>query len=212
MKTVFIYSESDPRTGKICYIGKTNDIRYRHRSHVSSAARGEKSHKGIWIRELLALGLVPEIEIIDEVPVEEWEFWEREYIKVYRLIGLKLVNSTDGGGGKPDGRFDSEQTRAKKSAARKGNKNPNFGKPMTEAQKEKIRTTLTGRRATPEARKNMSVSRMGNKSHTGRTFSEEHLQNLGKSQTGRRHSEATKLKMAESGRQRWARRKAQNGV
>ena len=39
------------------------------------------------------------LEIIDEIPTKEWEFWERYYISLFRSWGFGLINKNNGGGG-----------------------------------------------------------------------------------------------------------------
>lgn len=96
MKTVFIYALKDPRDGAVRYIGKAKDPRYRFRAHLGSEPGTHKAH---WIRQLKDLELIPSMEILDEVPESQWEFFERAYIKVYRESGAALTNITDGGDG-----------------------------------------------------------------------------------------------------------------
>lgn len=43
------------------------------------------------------MGLKPIIEIIDEVPVSEWEFWEIYWISQFKTWGFDLTNGTEGG-------------------------------------------------------------------------------------------------------------------
>ena len=43
------------------------------------------------------------LEIIDEVPINEWKFWEMWYIELYKSWGFKLINKSKGGGGGVNG-------------------------------------------------------------------------------------------------------------
>jgi len=45
------------------------------------------------------------IEIIDEVPTSEWEFWEKHYISLFKSWGFELINKNIGGGGPQGGYF-----------------------------------------------------------------------------------------------------------
>jgi hypothetical protein len=66
-------------------------------------------------------GLKPIEEVIDEVPIEEWQFWEQHYISLYKSWGFNLVNWTIGGeGGGMKGKKHSAETRRKQSESRKG--------------------------------------------------------------------------------------------
>lgn len=98
METTFIYTMSDPITGEVRYIGKANDIYSRFRGHLNEK-RDIHTHKQRWIRQLRDRGLKPVIEIVDEVPIDEWRFWEHWWYLVFRSWGFSLVNSTSGGDG-----------------------------------------------------------------------------------------------------------------
>lgn len=75
MTTTFIYSLAHPLTDEIRYVGKANDIKDRFRSHLHAK---DYSHKSSWVKSLKNDGLIPKIEILDEVPMSEWEFWEKQ--------------------------------------------------------------------------------------------------------------------------------------
>jgi len=71
---VFIYCLSDG-SGNIRYIGKTKKyLKQRLYSHIKECNTTRKSHKINWIKSLLNKGVRPIIEVIDEVPEEDWEF------------------------------------------------------------------------------------------------------------------------------------------
>lgn len=100
MKTVFIYALKDPRDGAVRYIGKAKDPKRRLYLHLREAKKGKiKTHKNYWVGLLLSLGETPEMELLDQVPDFQQNFFERAYIKVYRELGTKLTNLTDGGDG-----------------------------------------------------------------------------------------------------------------
>lgn len=167
MKTVFIYALNDPirqHLGKTRYIGKSEDPYARYDHHLI-ACRKEKNHKSNWIRSLLMAGQAPVLEILDEVPEMEWQVWEREWIRLYRALGFRLTNGTDGGEGlfNPSaetrakisasqsgekcrlfGHRLSSEVRAKMSQARLGEKNPNFGKSPSAATRAKQRAAQCG--------------------------------------------------------------------
>lgn len=141
MNTTFIYSLEDPITGQIRYVGKSNNIKKRLVQHRFD---NHKSYKTNWIKSLKDNNLEPILNIIDEVPKEEWSFWEKHYISLYKSWGFKLTNGTDGGdgchGGKPSwnsgkkglnawnkGISPSIETRNKISLKLKGNKPWNTG-------------------------------------------------------------------------------------
>lgn len=95
MPTTLIYTLSDPRTGLVRYVGKTRDPKARIRNHMN---KREHNHNGNWIESLRKLGLEPEVIFIDEVPTEEWSFWEQHWIQVFLGWGFPLTNMNSGGG------------------------------------------------------------------------------------------------------------------
>ena len=94
--TTFIYGLSDPISGMVRYIGKTNNPRQRYNKHLLAY---ENNHKASWIKSLKMNGLLPGMEIIDEVSKKDWQKKEIEYIKLFKACGAKLVNGTLGGEG-----------------------------------------------------------------------------------------------------------------
>lgn len=147
VKTAFIYTLNDPETGEIRYLGKLDsNPRKRLREHISES-RTKEHYRACWIRSLAARGLKPTLELLDEVPFADWVFWEREYIRVFRAIGIRLVNGTDGGEGCGSGEnhpsFGYKHTPEaieKISAASTGKNNPMYGKP----------SPMLGKKASPE--------------------------------------------------------------
>jgi hypothetical protein len=97
MKT-FIYGLCDPDTNEIRYIGKSNSPKKRILDHIYSC-NDSITHKNNWIKSLLREGKKPTLQIIDEVPIVDWQMWEAFYIKKYREEGHNLTNHSDGGNG-----------------------------------------------------------------------------------------------------------------
>lgn len=93
MTTTFIYTLADPRTNLIRYVGKTDAPASRAKSHL----RRDRSIKAKWIQSLVSAGVHPVLEILDEVPFEEWMLWEQYWITVMRGWGFDLVNGDNGG-------------------------------------------------------------------------------------------------------------------
>ena len=134
MNTTIIYILIDPSTNEIRYIGKTNNLKQRLKNHLN-ACRDKNTHKRNWINKLKTKGFKPEIEIIDEVSINEWKYWEIFWISYYKSIGCNLLNYTIGG----DGLSSGNQTSFKK-----GDKPWNTGIACTHDRKSKIKKTLTG--------------------------------------------------------------------
>lgn len=146
MKTCFIYALSDPRTNKMRYVGWCLNMKQRLSQHISC----EKDHtrKCRWVAALRAVGMKPTMELLAEVPLEEWAEAERVWIKFFRDIGADLTNGTNGGDGTP-GRINSLAHRRRISEANRG----------------KIHTAKT--------RAKVSASLLGNKRCVGRICSAE---------------------------------------
>lgn len=178
MKTTFIYALNDPISGKCRYIGKSDAPKKRVKGHLSRAKQ-LKTHRDAWISGLLKVGLRPVVEILDEVPEYQWEFWEREYIRVFTAIGFDLTNHTEGGDAPPN--LAGYKYPKETYDSRRGVGNPNFGNPgnnsswnaglklppHTKEHKAKISAGLLksggrrGQKASPETRALLSKSLLG---------------------------------------------------
>ena len=172
MKTTFIYALKEPDTGKIRYVGKSNNPKKRLEAHLGRS-KHTGCHREVWISSLKNRGLKPTIEILDEVPKDCWQQWESAWIQFYLEQGCDLTNATLGGEGRDcTGRVISEETRKKISntllghPGMVGDKNPFFGKKHTEETLVKIRIARAkqppawlGKKIPPEIRKKMSDSR-----------------------------------------------------
>jgi len=99
MKTIIIYTLTDPITKEVRYVGKTTDISKRFNKHINESRKSTTSHKKAWIKSLLKKNLKPEIEIIDVVNSSDWGFWEKYCIEQIRAWGFRLTNETSGGDG-----------------------------------------------------------------------------------------------------------------
>lgn len=97
-ETVFIYTLSDPNTGLVRYVGKTDNLKRRYNEHFKNA-RLCKTHVQCWIHGLRNKGERPEMDCIDTVLMGEFKFWEQYYISLYKSWGFDLTNLTIGGDG-----------------------------------------------------------------------------------------------------------------
>lgn len=148
IKTTFIYVLNDPRTNQIRYVGKADDPLERWKKHCSQLK--QKSHKVHWIRELKSLGLTPELEVLESVPYDQWEEIEREYIRVFRMVGIQLTNTTDGGDCPPTSKFwlgkkRSVDTKDKISRSLLGKTGPWKGKKRGSPSKDTLRKMSASR-------------------------------------------------------------------
>lgn len=98
-RRVKIYVLKDPRTNIVRYVGKTSQtLRRRLTGHLSD--RGV-NYRTAWLNSLQSQGLIPIIELIDEVDEVEWAVAEQKWISFYRSTSDCLVNLTDGGDHNP---------------------------------------------------------------------------------------------------------------
>lgn len=139
IENVFIYTISDPITNSVRYIGKTIDIKNRLRDHIKRS-KNNKTHKDKWISSLIKQGHKPVILILDIVNKEDWIFWEKFYISLFKGWGFNLVNHTEGGDG---GSFikHTEETKLKISKSHLGKKR----QPFTEEHKKNISKSKMGK-------------------------------------------------------------------
>lgn len=119
MKT-FIYSLSHPVTGEVRYIGKSNNPKNRLRDHLCVNRKHGASHCKAWIKSLNSIGIVPAMDILDEVDYKEWEFWEQYWISQFKSWGFNLTNHQKGGGAGNDFTKFSEETKLKMRNAQLG--------------------------------------------------------------------------------------------
>jgi hypothetical protein len=104
------------------YVGKSNRIQGRIPSH----------------RKKFGSDIV--IEILDDVSLHEWKFWECFWIEQFKQWGYVLSNKNNGGGGATKQNFSPIRSQ-KISKARLGKPMPHKGKKFTEEHKEKIKST-----------------------------------------------------------------------
>lgn len=129
MKTTFIYTLCHPITKEVRYVGKANNIKQRLYSHIKEINK-YSSHKNNWIKSLINEGLKPEITVLDEIPFDDWIYWEKYWITQFKQWGFNLTNLSEGGMG-PIGVKHSVKTRAKMGKSR-------LGIPLTPEHKAKI--------------------------------------------------------------------------
>lgn len=136
MLETIIYTLADPRTPEnIRYIGKTMDcLNNRLSKHIYESRKGAKHHRACWIRSLLKENIKPQIKILDIIQ-EEWSFWEKHYISLYKSWGFNLVNNSEGGEGTV-GFKHSEETKKYLSEYNLGRPSVNKGKNFSEKTKQ----------------------------------------------------------------------------
>ena len=192
-RSVTIYGLRDPRTDGIRYIGKTVvSPNTRLRQHINNAnrkkARGERTnHKDNWVLSLVAVGLEPQLTVLETVPPEgDWAEVEIRWI----AATPGLTNDALGGQG-PHGFKWSDETRAKLSATRK----TIVGWHHSEETKRKIGEAQKGKICPPMSE---GTKQKISASSKGREFTDEHKQRISEGLKGRVLSEESKAKISTS--------------
>ncbi len=99
-----IYGLFDPATQELRYVGKTIGSPFKRLllGHLKEARTSPKiTHKLNWLRSLLKLELIPEVEVLEgniygEEQLNEAEIW---HIAYWKSLGCRLTNGTPGGDG-----------------------------------------------------------------------------------------------------------------
>lgn len=181
ISTTFIYTLTDPTTGLVRYVGKSDVPKKRIQSHIREARVrvDRRDYKNNWIRSLLNENKLPVLEIIDEVPKSEWSQWELHWYFQLKQWGFDLTNDS-----KYLGIGSTE---------------------LTEIQKQKIVNKNTGRKFTESHKTNLSIACKKKeltdntierfcKFWKGKKQSKEHIDNRCKK--GVIHSDEAKLKIS----------------
>ena len=79
--------------------------------------------------------------IIDEVPHNDWKFWEKHYISLFKSWNFVLLNKNNGGGGRENMSKSEKEKRSKKY---KGRTSPMKGKKQSDYNKQKTREAHLG--------------------------------------------------------------------
>ncbi len=170
--TIFIYCLSDPRDGKIRYVGKAKNLRKRFLSHLWEQKRTDR--KTNWVKNLKRSGVIPSVDILETIENsndEDWQECERFWISYLRFLGCDLTNLESGGRG---GTVPHADTIAKRVAKTTGQKRSadaklkmriaKLGKKASAETCEKHRAAILGKKRAPyseQARKNMGLARLG---------------------------------------------------
>jgi len=131
MTTIIYYLHRGDKTP--FYVGKT-------KNHPK---KREKSHQNRLNDSTIIL------EIIDSV--DDWRYWEKHYINLFKHLGYNLINRNSGGGG-PE--IVKDSTKQKISQANKGTIHPIEGRLSTSKK-------LTGRRLSKETCMKISQKKKG---------------------------------------------------
>lgn len=201
--------------GDFRYIGKSVLMpRQRLAAHICDAkGRRAKLERSVWICSLLNQGMKPQMRVFEICERNLGAERERAYIALFKGLGNRLTNLTDGGDGAPGcnpsaetrarlsaalvGRIHSPETRAKIAASHMGILNSPETRAKISAALKGRSGTWIGRKHSPESRAKMSLARIGNKNSLGRT-----------DMRGRKHSSEAIENMRAGMLRAWAKRKA----
>lgn len=156
-QTTFIYVLIDPETNEIRYVGKSNNPKQRLWRHLKKTRENEDCYRTRWINDLKSRDLKPHMEIIEEVPFDQWPERERYWIAYYREQGCHLTNTFEGGIGPGT---HTPETRAKIGAAHRG-KTGRKMPPFSEEHRYKISLAKKGTKASEETKVKQSEARKG---------------------------------------------------
>jgi len=98
-ETVYIYTLSDPRDGRVRYVGATRNPKKRLCTHKANAKRCNSAPVQKWINLLLDEGLEPIMNIVDSGNDDTWSDKEKYWIQQHNDDGCDLTNYVEGGKG-----------------------------------------------------------------------------------------------------------------
>ncbi len=98
MKTLYIYTLTDPIDGLVKYVGMTNNPKRRLSEHLIEKTLTKKNN---WIKSLIKKNKKPIMDVIDEITDSNIEYWEKYWIAQFKAWGFKLKNDTEGGDNPP---------------------------------------------------------------------------------------------------------------
>lgn len=179
MRFTYIYTLTDPRDDLVHYVGKTNSPKRRNWEHCCKSKAKEYSP---WHEELVAFGLKPILEVVEEVS-GNGIIQERQWIEKLRAAGHPLVNPLrfypgDPGEGKTDFRgaviLTAEEIRAwrAKDIQAKWRKWWDSLSEEEKSRRQRAKTNEKSAKAGREAWKNMNQQQRADSS---RKKSESHL-------------------------------------
>lgn len=77
-RMVDIYTLSDPRDGRVRYVGKAVSAERRFAGHLRERRRSTPLYG--WVRELAVLGMCPRMTVVERCSEAEWQQVERRHI------------------------------------------------------------------------------------------------------------------------------------
>ena len=101
-KQGYIYALIDPTTDLVRYVGQTINYpskRYAQHIHNWKRTKGRLRHVDSWLKHLSTNKLEPILDILEICNVEDLDNKEINYIRLYKSVGARLCNHSEGGCG-----------------------------------------------------------------------------------------------------------------
>lgn len=158
---IYIYVLIDPRNLTNRYIGKTDKLKTRYRTHCRK--QHENNYRAHWLSELRAFGLKPIMEVVETCDESIWERREQWWIAYGRFLEWPLTNLAAGGGGTSGTKLTEEHKR-KIGEKSKGNTNM-LGKIFTPEHCQNLSKATKGIPKTAEHNRKNSEAQRGELNH-----------------------------------------------
>ena len=167
---IYIYTLLDPITYEVRYVGQTKNYKIRYTTHIRES-KLNSSHKSNWIKKLYKDNKYLLMDIIDICNKEDYPYYEKYYISLYKLLGYNLLNMTDGGEGISGYKY-TLNDRLKRSNRMKGIGNTFYGKKHSQEAISKIsiknhyanlgnKNPMYGKKQKDKSKKIMSLKKKG---------------------------------------------------
>jgi hypothetical protein len=170
----YIYALIDPinKNNFHIYIGKSDNPYLRYYQHLREKG---STYKIKWIQSLLKINLLPDLQILEQCNIENWEEKEKSWIKFYKNIKWNITNETDGGDGIGQlnkGKHLSLEHKIKLCGHIPWNKGLHYKThPCSEETKKKIGQANKGKYRSDKIKEQLSKSHIGKLSNTkGKKF------------------------------------------
>ena len=208
-----IYQITNQINGK-CYIGSAVNLQNRRAVHLCRLRRGRHHNQHLqrafdkYGEEAFMFSVLEGVEDVSQLIPREQHFIDTlnpEY-NIAPIAGSSLgcARSAEARAKNSEahiGKHHSEEARAKISAAKKGERNPNFGKHQhpSEKTRKKISAAKMGHPVSEETRAKIAAAQSGERSYIfGKHLSEETRAKISATKMGRRTSQETRRKMSEA--------------
>ena len=136
---------------EVKYVGKSDNPTKRLKEHLRKS-KYKKTYKDNWLSKLIESSQIPELLILDKVPISDFGFWEDFYMDLFKSFGFKLTNLASGGSG---GNFGDEINKKISEKLK--------GRIINDIWRDKIRKGSIGRKHSEETKERYRQERLGSK-------------------------------------------------